>query len=367
MMISTRWPITLLLISCSAATPVLADEDNDFAAATDRFAGDGNPAVQATVYPIDSPTGPAAAISLGNPFGIEVRGDAVWITTIDDHCVWQTDVHGRQLVRVAGSGTQGFRGDGGPATEAQFNWPHEVRVNEHGDLFIADTRNHVIRRVDAATGIVTTIAGNGQEGFAGDGGSGPAVRFRQPHSVVLDGRGNALVADTLNHRVRNIELETGTVTTIAGNGERALPGEGDLAATSPLAGPRSLAVDSDWIWLALREGNSIWRIDRKEGTIHRVAGTGQKGYTGDGGSPLTATFNGPKGLAIDSRGRVLVVDTENQVVRRIDVERDLIETVVGGKAALPAWQLQRPHGIAPLAGSQFLVADSEHHRVLRCR
>lgn len=346
-----------------ATLPVLnAQENRDAAVAggVDRlFAGSGESTPPEQPYPPGQPRGMAREVALGNPFGVEVRGNRVWITTVDDQCVWVTNTSGRRLRRVAGNGTKGYSGDGGPATEAQFNWPHEVRVDEAGDLYIADTRNHAIRVVRQATGIVTTIAGSGEEGFAGDGETGAAVRFRQPHSVVLDGQGGLLVADTLNHRLRRIDLQTGIVSTVSGTGERRLPGDGEPAATAPLFGPRSLAVDDDSIWIALREGNSIWRIDRHDGRIRHVAGTGAKGYEGDGGPPLQATFNGPKGLTIDGRGRLLVVDTENHVVRRIDLVSDQIETVLRGVT------MKRPHGIAPLAGARFLVADSEQHRVLR--
>ena len=233
------------------------------------------------------------------------------------------------MTRVGGSGVKGYDGDDGLAPHAKFNWPHEVRADEKGNLYVADTRNHVIRRIDAKTKVVTTIAGDGTEGFAGDGGKGSEVRFRQPHSVVLDGEGGLLVADTVNHRLRRIDLETGVVATISGTGERKLPTDGADATSSPLFGPRSLAVDTDSIWIALREGNSIWRIDRKANTIHHVAGTGAKGYSGDGGEPLAATFNGPKGLVLDGQGRLLIVDTENHAVRRIDLQAKSVETILG--------------------------------------
>lgn len=301
-------------------------------------------------------------VDLGNPFGVATsRPDEVLLTTVDDHSVWRLRPSDQSIARIAGNGTLGYSGDGGPASKATMNWPHEVRVTKEGDLYIADTRNHVIRRVDGKTQIITTLAGNGQPGFAGDGRRGDLAQFDQPHSVVLDGEGGLLVADTKNHRVRHIDLQTRVVTTIAGTGKPKLPDEGADAKSTSLFGPRSLAVDADSIWLVLREGNSVWRIDRKTKTIHRVAGTGAKGHTGDGGDPLKATFRGPKGIAIDSLGRVLIVDTENHVVRRIDLKANTIETVSGLDRSKP---MKRPHGIAPFGKSGFLVGDSENHRVL---
>ena len=328
------------------------------------FAGSGSPAQRDKPYPSGQPQGEPTAMALGNPFGIEIVDESIWITTVDDHCIYLGSVHGGPLTRVAGSGVSGYAGDGGPAIDATFNWPHEVRADAQGNLFVADTRNHVIRHIDADDGTVTTIAGNGQPGFAGEGKSGDQVQFKQPHSVVLDGNGGLLVADTVNHRLRRIDLATGKTVTISGNGQRKLPTDGEDAAKAPLFGPRSLAVDSDSIWIALREGNSIWRIDRATNRLHHVAGTGKKGYSGDGGDPLEATFRGPKGLVIDDQQRVLVVDTENHAVRRIDLKRNTVETVLGGSAAKSSFPLKRPHGISFSPHRGYFVADSEFHRVI---
>ncbi len=348
---------SIILISSLAA----ADEPQHGTA--DVFAGTGQSPNVSKPYAHNEPSG--SAVRLGNPFGVEVAGDAIWITTVDDSCIWKCDRNGKSFQRIAGNGTQGYSGDNGPAVEAQFNWPHEVRVDADGNLIVADTRNHVIRMIDGESRTVTTLAGNGQAGFAGDGKRGAAVKFNQPHSVILDGQGGVLVADTKNHRLRRIDISTGIVSTIAGTGEKKLPSDGADAATAPLFGPRSLAVDRSSIWLVLREGNSVWRIDRNSGTIHHVAGTGKKGHGGDGGLPTQATFNGPKGIAIDDRGRVLVVDTENHAVRMIDLQANTITTPLGNKSPL-RMKLKRPHGIAATS-SGFLLGDSEMHRVVRWR
>ena len=332
------------------------------------FAGSGKPSRSDGTSPTKSnrlTRHSGGAIALGNPFGIEIADNDVWITTVDDQCIWKTSFNSNEIVRVVGSGKKGYSGDGGPALEAQFNWPHEVRVDGNGNLFVADTRNHVIRRVDSGTRIVTTLAGNGKPGFAGDGNRGNKVQFDQPHSVVLDGDGGLLVADTKNHRLRRIDLETGIVNTVCGNGKRKLPVDGESIDEVSLFGPRSLAVDGNSIWIALREGNSIWRIDRVENRIFRIAGTGKKGYTGDGGDPLKATFSGPKGIAVDGQGNLLIVDTENHAVRRIDLEERTIETVLGGTKAKETLPTKRPHGIAPFGEQGFLLGDSEFHRVIK--
>jgi len=317
------------------------------------------PRIAQAVEPEDWP----AVIELGMPFGVEWGDGRLWLTSITDESIVEVMRDGQQRI-VAGSQGTGLGGDGGRATAARFNWPHEVRVDAADNLYIADTRNHVIRKVDAATGKVRAVAGDGKAGFAD--GVAAAARFDQPHSVVLMDDQTLLVADTKNHRIRRIDLATGRVTTFCGDGQRRLPEDGQSRVDASLFGPRSLAVDRDGIWIALREGNSIWRIDRKTDRLVHVAGSGAKGYQGDGGSAKTATFNGPKGLAIDGLGRVLVVDTENHCVRRIDVGRDFIETVLGGRRAAETETLLRPHGIACFgAGDAFFVADSENDRVLR--
>jgi sugar lactone lactonase YvrE len=328
------------------------------------YAGTGKSVSNTVAYQTGLPVGSAANLPLGNPFGVEFLDDEVLITSVDDHCVYRATLNGQTMQRIVGNGLLGYSGDGGPAIDAAFNWPHEVRADETGNLYIADTRNHAIRRVDAVSGIVTTLAGGGSPGFAGDGERGRSIRFKQPHSVVLDGEGGLLVADTVNHRIRRIDLQTGVIQTISGTGEKTLPVDGSSSLNSPLSGPRSLAVDADSIWIAMREGNSIWRIDRKTETIHHVAGTGAKGYSGDGGPPKLATFKGPKGLVLDHLGRILVVDTENHAVRRIDLSLNRVDTVLGGTHSNETFPLKRPHGIAYKKGTGYLVADSEFHRVL---
>ncbi len=359
-----RLMIRLLILTGFIAVFLASPLDAASPPVVETFAGTGESVRPEQPYDSPPSSQPRTKTPLGNPFGIEVRGEQIWITTIDDHCIYHGLTTGDGLKRVAGNGLIGYSGDGGPATEATFNWPHEVRCDEAGNLFVADTRNHVVRRIDGKTNVVTTFAGNGASGFDGDGDRSTAIRFNQPHSVVLDGDGGLLVADTLNHRIRRIDLETGVVETIAGTGQKSLPSDGAIAKDSALFGPRSLAVDANSIWIALREGNSIWRIDRATGTIHHIAGTGKKGYTGDGGDCKTATFNGPKGLAIAADGSLLVVDTENHVVRQIDLQQMRIETTIGGNGD-GSGKLKRPHGIAVIGPMDVLVADSEQHRVVR--
>jgi DNA-binding beta-propeller fold protein YncE len=321
-------------------------------------------------------SGPAHALSapVGLPFGVETGPDgALYITTIGSHRVLRLDRTSGQLTSVAGSGVKGYSGDGGLATQARLNEPYEVRFDKRGNMYFVEMQNHLIRRVDSATRTISTVAGDGQAGFAGDAGPARSARFKQPHSIALDERGQLYVADIGNHRIRRIDLEKGTIATIAGTGERELPPDGQRAQGKPILGPRALAISGRTMWIALREGNSVWKLDLDRGTIQHVAGTGKAGYSGDGGLAKQATFNGPKGIAVSADGTVLVVDSENQVVRAIEPDSGLIYTVAGrgpqsrgfGGEKGPALEAQfdRPHGIGTAPDGGFYLGDTNNHRV----
>ncbi len=274
---------------------------------------------------------------------------------------------------VAGSGRQGYSGDGQSATRATLNEPYEVRFDDLGNMYFVEMKNHLIRRVDAATGTITTIAGTGLAGFGGDGGPAIEAEFRQPHSIALDGHGNLFVADIGNHRIRRIDLQSGLIGTIAGTGERTMPTDGQIARGKPLIGPRALAIDGQTMWIALREGHSIWRMDLAQGTLHHIAGSGQQGYRD--GAAGEAMFDGPKGIAVGPDGQLYVVDTENHVIRQVDPDSGQVSTIAGsGKQGssddgVPARQAQlsRPHGICVGGDGELFIGDSLNHRVRRVR
>lgn len=315
--------------------------------------------------------------NVGNPFGVEIGPDgALYFTEVSNHRVWRLDRKTNQLSVVAGCGQAGYDGDGGPATSARMNEPYEVRFDSEGHCYVVEMRNHIVRRVDRHTGVITTVAGTGKPGFGGDGGPARKAALRQPHSIALDGRGQLYIADIGNHRIRQVDLKSGRIQTLAGNGEKQLPEDGQPGADRPVYGPRALYLRGDTLWVALREGNSIWRLDLAgagNGVWHHVAGTGKKGYSGDGGDPARATFNGPKGIAVGPDGRIFVTDTENQAVRVIDLARRRIDTMAGRG---PDWRgfhgenqpataasLNRPHGICVDAQGVVYIGDSENHRV----
>jgi DNA-binding beta-propeller fold protein YncE len=306
-----------------------------------------------------------------NPYGIVPGPDgALYFCEVDTGRVRRLDLRSRTVTTLAGTGEKGYSGDGGPAAAATLAAPHELRFDRVGHLFVVERDNHVVRRIDARTRVISTVAGTGIAGFSGDGGPAVKAQFRQPHSIAFDGTGRLLVCDIGNSRVRRIDLQSGIITTFAGTGERgATPDDAPLEGVA-LNGPRSLDVDPDGrVYLVLREGNAVFRIDSKTSRIARVAGTGVTGFTGDGGPALQATFNGPKGIAWSRDESLIIVDTENHAIRRVNLRNGVIETLIGtgergdGPDGDPrACRMARPHGVCVLQ-SVLIVTDSENHRI----
>jgi streptogramin lyase len=317
--------------------------------------------------------GPARRINIGDPFGVEIGPDgALYVTEVRNHRVRRLDLMTGEVTTVAGCGRRDYSGDGGPAVDAELNEPYEVRFDRQGNMYFVEMQNHIVRRVDRKTGTTTTIAGTGRKGFAGDAGPATEAMLNQPHSIALDENDGLYIADIGNHRIRRIDLKTGLIESIAGNSDKRLPRDGQIARDNPILGPRALFVDGDNLWIALREGHSIWRMDIKRGTLHHIAGTGDAGYSGDGGPAKAAKFNGPKGIAADADGTLFVADTENNAIRRIDLRSGTISTVAlrpsndADERRAPANPiLNRPHGICVGPGGAIFVGDTLNHQVHR--
>ena len=310
---------------------------------------------------------------VANPYGVVIGPDGgLYFCDLDNQRIRRLDLDTGETITIAGNGDRGYAGDGGPAVEASLNMPHEIQFDPAGDLYIVERDSHVVRKVDMTTGTISTVAGTGEPGFGGDGGAATAATLSRPHSIVFDPAGALLICDIGNHRIRRVDPVTGLITTFAGTGEREPTPDGARLTGTPLNGPRAMAFDPDGaLYLALREGNAIYRIDMEARTIHHVAGTGEQGYTGDGGAATEATLAGPKGLAY-AAGRLYIADTENHVIRAVDLERGTISTVLGsgerGDGPEPDprhCKLDRPHGVFVDGEGRLLVGDSEAHRIRR--
>jgi DNA-binding beta-propeller fold protein YncE len=319
----------------------------------------------------------AASDSANNPFGLVIGPDrGLYWADFGSHRVMRFDFGTKTISVIAGTGKAGYSGDGGPATVAQMNAPHEVRFDSKGNIFVAERDNHVVRYIDMKSKMISTAAGTGMRGFSGDGGPANRAQLAQPHSIALDRADNVYICDIMNNRVRRIDPKTSMIDTFAGNGERgSTPDEASLDG-APVAGPRSIEIAPDGtMYLILREGNKVFSIDVASRRLKRIAGTGELGYSGDGGPALNAKFgapgsalNGPKGVAW-SGGMLYISDTENHVIRRIDLKQGTIRTIVGtgqrgdGPDGDPLMcKLARPHGVF-IQGNTLYIGDSENHRI----
>ena len=333
------------------------------------------------------------------------------------------------ITTAVGTGEKGFAGDGGPAATALLNGPFDLAFDAAGNLYFSDTFNHRLRRVDAATGIIATIAGNGEAGYSGDGGPAAKAALNEPYGVVVDRAGIVYTADRLNRRVRRMDAATGIITTLAGTGEAAYSGDGGPASRAGLAEPNGLAFDTDerrlyiadvadhrvrvvdlasgiidtfsgtgvaehggdgaaardagifgaravkvspdgTVYILERQGSSLRAVDPATGIITTIAGTTGRGYGGDGGPALAAVFDAPKEMAIDRDGSLLIVDTENHAIRRIDRATGAVTTIAGGRKGShgdggPASRagLDRPHGAVVGPDGAIYLGDTNNHRI----
>ena len=317
------------------------------------FSGDGGPAVQAQ---LSEPSG-VAADGAGN----------FYIADRYNHRIRKVDSTGT-ITTIAGSGGDGFGGDGGPAVEARIATVFGVAVDGAGNLYIADGGNERIRKVDS-TGTITTVAGSGGDGFGGDGGPAVEAELRNPWGVAVDGAGNLYITDRGNDRIRKVD-STGTITTIAGTGERGFSGDGGPAVQAQLSEPLGVAVDGAGNLYFADAGNSRIRKVDSTGTITTIAGSGGGGFSGDGGPAVQAQLNLPLGVAVDAAGSVYIADLWNNRVRKVD-SAGVITTIAGtGERGFsgdggpaPAARLSLPLGVAVDGAGNLYFADSRNERI----
>jgi DNA-binding beta-propeller fold protein YncE len=317
---------------------------------------------------------PAVQGELRTPFGVDFdRAGNLFLVELDGNRVRKVDGKGI-LTTIAGTGQKGNGGDGGPALQAQFNGMHNLAMGLDGDLYLADTWNNRIRKIDLRMGIISSVAGTGAKGYDGDGGSAVKARFGGIYSIAFDATGKRLyLADLDNRRVRMVDLTTQTVTTIAGNGRKGAPDDGADAVKAPLVDPRAVAVDAKGnVYILERSGHALRVVDQ-HGKIRTVVGTGKAGASGDGGDARIATLNGPKHLCIDPEGNVIIADTANHLIRKYLPATGQIVRVAGtgkkGQAGIggPPEQveLNEPHGVYVNAAGVLYIADSLNNRILK--
>lgn len=299
------------------------------------------------------------------PFGVDFNqaGD-MFIVELEGGRVFKQEAAGR-LTQISGDGSQSYKGDGEPAARATYNGMHNCAVTTSGDLYISDSWNHCVRKIDAATGIVSTIAGTGAAGFSGDGGSATAATFDYTMCITLNPAETLMhIADLKNRRIRAVHLKDGTVSTIAGNGQRGVPKDGAKATDSPLVDPRAVAADSKGnVYILERGGNAI-RVVRPDGTIETVAGNGKRGFVD--GPALQAEFGSPKHLCVDDQDAVYVADDENKAIRKYDPATKMVTTILGEGHGDPKVRLLHPHGVCWQQGMLYVV-DTSHNRILRMK
>lgn len=283
----------------------------------------------------------------------------------------QTDLSGTVRYLVGAAAPKRYGGDGGPATEALLNFPTAVAVDAQGHLYIADTMNHRVRRVDAQTGIITTIAGTGQARFSGDGGSADRAALNEPAALAVDAQGQLYIADQSNNRVRAVDLKTGIIRTVAGMGSAAYDGDGKPASESSLAGPSGLAVAAGTLYIADTFNSRIRSVDLITGLIATAAGDGGSYRYQSPDDPPSSSVSRPSGIALDRDGNLFLTDSDSHLIRRWDRATGLLTRIAGtgsassagdGGTALEAG-LCYPFGIVADGERALLIADTFNHRI----
>ena len=300
---------------------------------------------------------------LNTPFGMDFDADGnMYLVELAGGRVHKLDTSG-VLTTIAGDGSKSYKGDGGPAATATFNGMHNVAVTPQGDLYIADSWNHCVRKIDGKTGIITTIAGTGKAGFAGDGGPATQAQFNFLMCVSLNTTNDKLyVADLKNRRIRLIDLKTNIVSTVAGNGKQGVPRDGSVAMESPLADPRAVAVDSKNNVYVLERGGNALRVVAADGKIKTVVGTGERGTAL--GPALETQLGSPKHLAIDALDHVIIADEANRRILKYNPEKSDVTILLGKGANKPNRGLSKPHGVCVHSDGTIYIVDTGHHRIL---
>lgn len=317
---------------------------------------------------------PATKAKLDGPFGVDFNaaGEA-FLVEISGHHVFKIDAQG-VLRHIGGTGAKGNSGDGGPAAQATFNAMHAVAVDAAGHILVADTLNNRVRKIDATTGIITAFAGTGAKGDKADGIPAVEAVVGAIYCIAFNpDKTKLLLTDLDDRKIRAVDLKTGLISTVAGNGQKGIPVDGAVATEAPLVDPRAACADAAGNIYILERGGHALRVVNPAGKIRTLIGNGKAGSVGDGGEAKSAQLNGPKHLCLDREGGLLIADTENHVIRRYTPQDGKIERLAGtgkkgatgvGGPPLQA-ELFQPHGVVVDAHGTLYISDSGNHRVLK--
>ena len=321
------------------------------------FSGDGGPATNAAFWTV-------AGVALD-------KNHNLYITDHSNQRIRKVAAATGIVTTVAGNGGAGYAGDGGPATAALLNDPSGITIDASDNIYIADYHNNRIRKVSAATGIITTVAGNGTNGFAGDGGLATSARLSQPAGVAVDADNNIYIADYTNHRIRKVDAATGIITTVAGNGIAGFLNDGSIATTATLSQPNTVFVDaSKNLLIADYANNRIRRVDAVTHIMTTIAGTGVQNYNGDGHTALTTNITAPTGVTMDVNGNVYIADLSQRILK-ISSATGLITTAAGngsqgfsGDGGPPTLaQLYNSWDVTADTNGDLYIADLANERV----
>ena len=330
--------------------------------------------IQGNGYTGDGGLATAAELNYPMAVAVDAAGN-VYIADWQNNRIREVSASTGIIITVAGNGTAGYSGDGGPATSAQLNYPDGVAVDLAGNIFIADSFNNVVREVtfSASRGVqvITTVAGNGSQGYSGDGGPAIGAQLAAPWGLAVDADGNLYIADLGNFRIRMVSATTGNISTVAGNGDIYYNGDG-VPATSASMNPVGVAVDASGnIYIADDFNNLIREVTASTGYISTVAGNGINGFSGDSGPATSAELNMPSGVAVDISGNIYIVDGGNERIRLVTASTGYISTLAGdgytsasgdgGYSDLA--ELGGPEGVAVDLSGNTYIADMFNHRI----
>ncbi|MEI8278624.1 MAG: T9SS type A sorting domain-containing protein [Bacteroidota bacterium] len=302
---------------------------------------------------------------------VDILGN-IYIADLNNNRVRKVNATNGIITTVAGTGVAGFNGDNIPATTAQLNGPYGVAIDALGNLFIADDFNARIRKVDATTGIISTIAGNGIVGYSGDKALAINAELYSPNSLMFDHLGNLYLSDNNNHVVRRINMTTGIITTVVGNGTNGFSGDNGLAISAQLANPYGIVFDSsDNLYIADAFNFRVRKVDAITGIITTIAGNGNWTYSGDNVLATTTAIWQPYGLAIDTFGNLFISDHYNQRIRKVDATTGIITTVAGtgtngfsgDNGLATSAQVYNPIGLGIDKCNNLYIADATNNRI----